>query len=290
MKISSIMITYNPDFSKFSEVIKKASEIFEFVYIFDNASTNVIDIEKLACNFENVLIEKSSDNVGISGLNFLASRAFSSGSNVISIIDQDSVLPFNFYNKVESFFIKYPEAVCAPIHADINLNGNFCFRYLFSRFRIKKEKIIINDTIDEYIETDFCIGSGMTISKSVWNKIGGFDGSFFIDCADLDFCIRLHIEKIKIYLIANCTMKHEIGSQRESVLFFNVSMHKPIRHYYYFYSILTLLSRKTTPLCFKLHYISKLFVQYIVYSFLVNESKLHRREINRAILEFFVKK
>lgn len=290
MKLSSIMISYNPDLDKLSSVLERASVLFDSVYIFDNASKNSIKVKELLCKFDNVFIEQSDENVGISGLNCLAKKAFSDGADFISIIDQDSVLPNNFRNSVEVFSNKYSEAVCAPIHTDINRENQLCFRYLFRSLGIKKEKIIIHENMDEYIETDFCIGSGMTVSQNIWEKVGGFDDTFFIDCADLDFCLKLFSEKIKIYLMSSCLMKHEIGSPRERVIFFNVSMHKPIRHYYYFSSILCLLRKKTTPCGFKLHYMLKLIIQYIVYSFLVTESNQHRKEINRAIIEFFTKR
>lgn len=289
MKISAIMISYNPDIDKLSSVLSQADKLFDNMYIFDNNSQNIEGVLALTSQFYNIKLECSEKNLGISGLNSLAYLAFEDGADFITIIDQDSIFPDNFRSCVELFYKdgENTHTVCAPVHIDLHHEKTLCKRYMIKRFGISKLKIESDCSVsNEYLATDICIGSGMTINKNIWQEVGGFGSEFFIDCADFDFCIKLYNKGIRIYYLSACIMMHEIGSTREKLFFFHVSMHSPIRHYFYFYSMLKLISKNTTPSGFKIHYVIKLVIQYFIYCFLIRDSKLHRKEINRAIFHF----
>ncbi|MGF1705996.1 hypothetical protein [Enterovibrio baiacu] len=287
MNISGIMISFNPNTEELKKVLLAAIKVYDNIYIYDNFSDNQDEVVDCVMGFEHVHMYPSAKNIGISGLNTLAERAFSEGADAVSIIDQDSFIPANFRQSVEKFFSIHPNAVCAPLHIDINQKSSSSHSFAITKCWMTKKKIRLSETCKSYIRTDFAIGSGMTFNMFTWKNIGGFDTQYFIDCADLDMCLRLRAINIDIFLLSDCIMSHEIGLPRERILFFHVSMHKPIRHYYYFLGILSLISKGYVPLGFKIHYGFKLFVQYVMYCFIVKEAKSHRKEINRAFRDYF---
>lgn len=286
--LAVIMITHNPNLIAFSDSMRSILRNVDLVCVFDNASLNINKVRTILNNHLNVILIESDENLGISGLNVAANRAFEEGAKLISICDQDSVFPENFRKEVYSFFGKHNNAICAPLHRDKNKSNKLCQRFLFTPFGIKKLDINFDENVNDFVLSDFVIGSGMTISKDIWERVSGFDGKYFLDCADIDFCLRLKFEEIPIYLLKSCIMNHEIGIDREKVLgVFYVSMHSPIRHYYYFSGVLMLMKKKYVPISFKVSYALKLSIQYIVYCFLIKDSASHKKEINRAILNAF---
>lgn len=286
--LAAIMITHNPNIDTFYHSIRSIIECVDSVYIFDNASLNIYEIRTLVNNYSNVTLLVSDENLGIAGLNVAANCAIKEGAKLISFFDQDSVLPDNFGKSVSSFFCKYNNAVCAPLHRDKNKLNMLCQRYIFTPFRIKKLTIDFDCNVNEFISSDFVIGSGMTISKDIWQRLSGFDERFFLDCADMDFCLRLKEKNIKIYLMTDCIMEHEIGLNREKVFgIFSISMHSPKRHYYYFLGVMMLLKKPYVPFSFKANYLLKILIQYVAYGFLIKNSSDHRIEINNAISQAF---
>ncbi|EKO3436011.1 hypothetical protein KW489_16070 [Vibrio fluvialis] len=290
MVIDAILLTFNPNVELLKKSLSKTVSIFDHVYIFDNGSDNFSDIECICNCHENLTLCPSKENLGIKGLNKIAIISFDNGSDAITILDQDSTLPNGYRDGLFTAFERYSRGVFAPIYSDGNIKYNCLSKIhkLGRLFYTKKEINLVRD--GEYIGTDFIIGSGMSIRKSDWLVTGGFNESFFLDCADIDFCLRLKKNLIPIYYIKSYIMDHKIGSEREKVLgIYHVSMHSPYRHYLYFDGIMSIILSDLSPWSFKIHYSVKLFVQYFIYGFLVSDASRHRKLINKAIIDRFKK-
>ncbi len=85
----------------------------------------------------------------------------------------------------------------------------------------------------EYVDAD--ITSGNLLKAEVFDKVGFFDDSLFIDLVDTDFCMRLNEKNIKMIKIRDAILYHSLGeskSVKSGFLKFNTSNHSALRRYY----------------------------------------------------------
>jgi rhamnosyltransferase len=78
------------------------------------------------------------------------------------------------------------------------------------------------------------ITSGNLVKVSLFDEVGLYDESFFIDCVDFDFCVRLRQAGRSIHRVSAAVMHHQLGTRREIPAFLRryYSEHSPLRRYY----------------------------------------------------------
>ena len=92
-----------------------------------------------------------------------------------------------------------------------------------------------NSNMDSYEYVDADITSGNLLRAEVFDKVGFFDDSLFIDLVDTDFCMRLNEKNIKMIKVRDAILYHSLGeSQSVKSIFgkFNTSNHSALRRYY----------------------------------------------------------
>lgn len=67
------------------------------------------------------------------------------------------------------------------------------------------------DRGDQLTPTLEAIQSGLVVPFEVFDRIGEFDESLFIDCVDTDFTLRAAAAGIPTYLARGCAIKHPLG-------------------------------------------------------------------------------
>jgi rhamnosyltransferase len=87
------------------------------------------------------------------------------------------------------------------------------------------------------------MSSGSLIPRDVFEAVGPFDASLFIDCVDFDWGWRAQALGIGIYVTRATAITHRLGEGRVRGLRFP----SPIRHYYQFRNILRLMGRPHVP-------------------------------------------
>lgn len=89
------------------------------------------------------------------------------------------------------------------------------------------------------------ITSGNLVKVSVFDEVGLYDESFFIDCVDFDFCVRLRQAGYSIHRVSAAVMHHQLGTAREIPAFLRryYSEHSPLRRYYSSRNILYMMKR-----------------------------------------------
>lgn len=73
----------------------------------------------------------------------------------------------------------------------------------------KKNKYDLNVGVDEPIVV---MTSGNLINLNIYQKIGGFDESLFIDCVDFDYCLNVKKHKYQIIRLNYIKLQHELGN------------------------------------------------------------------------------
>ena len=174
---SSVMagiVTFNPEVSRLQENIESIKDQVAEVYLFDNCSDNIEDVESV-CSRYNVNYSVAKKNIGLgNALNAVMFYASDRGYQYAYLLDQDSVtspgaISSQLSNTADDV------AIVSPIIVDRN----------------KPQRNI--QTTSKVVDVRRPITSGSLVQTKVWYEVGGFDGAMFIDYIDYEFderCLR----------------------------------------------------------------------------------------------------
>lgn len=85
------------------------------------------------------------------------------------------------------------------------------------------------------VEIMTVITAGSLVSLAAFQRIGPFRDEFFIDCVDLEYCLRAGANGFRVVISRKPLMKHAIGRATEHRLPWKLtgtSNHSSLRHYY----------------------------------------------------------
>lgn len=218
MKIALGIVLYNPDINKINKIVKEYCKNIQYIFLVDNFSNNIKNIEENVKGIYNVILLKNERNEGIAkALNQLLDMAYSREVDCLLTLDQDSFLNQKDLMQMKEYINDNVAIVCPEI-IDLNKKKN------------KKLK-------EKYEKVNRCITSGSLMNLKLCKKVGNFDEKMFIDYVDFDYSKRITIEGYNILKIKNCFLRHEIG-KRTTKRFFGIYVyptnHSSTRVYYYF--------------------------------------------------------
>lgn len=215
--ITAGIVTFNPDLDRLKENVNAILPQVDKVVIFDNGSINQKSIE---LEYQNsAIIIKSERNVGIAAaLNGLMKKSEELGATWMLSLDQDSVCPQNFCEQIGTYLYKEDNfGVVAPVIVDRNVG------------------IVGHNPEKEYKSVRTCITSGAFTKVEVWQEIGGYDESMFIDSVDFEFCYRVRKAGYKVIQVRDVQLLHELGSSEKKRFLFwelDITGHSAFRKYY----------------------------------------------------------
>jgi len=216
--IAAGIVTYNPDIEVLKRNYSKYIDEIEILYVYDNASNNIEQIEELFEDINKVKLIKGNDNKGIAyALNHIMKTAKNDGINWVFTMDQDS----ECQDKIVTSLKPYCRDDIGIIHPYVIEKGGTRTDYLY------KNKV-------EYV--DLCITSASLTSVNIWEQVGGFDEWMFIDIVDFEFCSKVREAGYKILQINDVFLFQEVGQLKEVVIgkrHIYVRNHPPFRKYYF---------------------------------------------------------
>lgn len=226
-KVAAIIVSYNPDNNLLDSINLLINQV-ERIIIVDNDSEaekkkniNLIrDIDK-----EKIEVIFNEENLGIAtALNIGVRLALKQGYKWILTMDQDSKVSKNMVEKMFEVYNSIDEKERKDI---LSIFPNFVDE--------RVQSIEENSDMDTYEYVDADITSGNLLRAEVFDKVGFFDDSLFIDLVDTDFCMRLNEKNIKMIKVRDAILYHSLGeSQSVKSIFgkFNTSNHSALRRYY----------------------------------------------------------
>ena len=226
-KVAAIIISYNPDNNLLDSIELLINQV-EKIIIVDNGSEsekkkNINLIKDI--NNEKIKIIFNQENLGIAtALNIGVKDALKQGYNWILTMDQDSKVSSNMIEKMFEVYSTIDESERKDI---LSIFPNFVDERI--------QSIEENSEMNAYEYVDADITSGNLLKAEVFDKVGFFDDSLFIDLVDTDFCMRLNEENIKMIKVRDAILYHSLGeSQTVKSIFgkFNTSNHSALRRYY----------------------------------------------------------
>ena len=226
-KVAAIIISYNPDNNLLDSINLLVNQV-EKIIIVDNGSEPekkrninlIMDIDK-----KKIEVIFNEENLGIAtALNIGVREALNQGYNWILTMDQDSKASSNMVEKMLEVYNKIDERERKEI---LSIFPNFVDERI--------QSIEENSNMDSYEYVDADITSGNLLRAEVFDKVGFFDDSLFIDLVDTDFCMRLNEKNIKMIKVRDAILYHSLGESQsvKSILGkFNTSNHSALRRYY----------------------------------------------------------
>lgn len=175
-------ITFNSLVSSFSKN-KNNDEIH--IYIYDNSvRSKNINLPEFENNI-NIKYFAFNENRGISkAYNHLVSLALKDGFKWIVFLDQDTMLPLDFYHKYFDSVCKLEQSsnkMAVPVvKSEQHILSPFIYKNFRSRF-LKEIPSLIN------LNKHSAINTGVLIECNYFNKIGGYNEKLFLDFCDHDF-------------------------------------------------------------------------------------------------------
>jgi rhamnosyltransferase len=215
-------VTYFPD-EGFANRLSRIHMQVGHVVVVDNASD-----EETFKHVQTVLSEpridviRNSRNLGIAtALNQGVRWALEKGYGWTLFLDQDTT---PFQNMVRMLTRAYDEF---PRKNHLAMIGSNYSRGLQSD--------IYTSIAPSWVKSKIVITSGSLVSLEVLRIVGFFRDEFFIDCVDLDFCLRTRSMRFEIIEVPEPIMQHFIGHPTAHRLPWaetKTSNHAPWRWYY----------------------------------------------------------
>ncbi|MBR2242613.1 MAG: glycosyltransferase family 2 protein [Prevotella sp.] len=215
------IVTYQPDRQRLQENISSAlaNQQAGHLFIIDNHSSNIADIQQLASKYPQVVLVENQENEGIAcALNQIAECAEEQGYKWFVTLDQDSVMPPHSIDEYELYTHEEDIGIVCPSIVDRNMGAEY------------------NPSHQETDEIEQCITAGNLVRLSAWKKAGRFSEELFIDGVDFDFCLKIKDAGYKILRVNSIQLLQEVGHGKKIPLPFHHQMsvlhHSPTRLYY----------------------------------------------------------
>lgn len=279
--VCAIVITYNPDFKLFSTQIKSLVNQCA-VLVVDN--TEKLDIKNLIykeCHKFGIELLTMESNVGLAkaqnvGIKFIKEAL--PECKYILLLDQDSIPSARFVSSMRSeysYICKHEKiAVLGPSLYDPRARSYHYFHLIHGVLYKKIDPMALQN---KTIPCSTINSSGSFGSIDVFEKIGCFDESLFIDHVETDWCFRAKEMGYKLYGTGNVVLEHYMG---DDVLAFSILGRKkfmpyrnPLRHHYLFRNSIKLLKRDYIPRVWKFYCLIKLAYTFVIFSVFSSERK-----------------
>lgn len=80
-------------------------------------------------------------------------------------------------------------------------------------------------------EVDHLITSGCLIPRAVFEEVGPYNEAFFLDCVDIEWCLRARARGYQLFVVRDAELGHAIGEQVLKVGVASLMVHSPQRTY-----------------------------------------------------------
>lgn len=225
-RVCAIIVTYNPEPQLIGNIAALASQVGEIVIV-DNASgAEGLQFIAEAAEHGRVSVVRNADNLGIAAaLNIGVRFALDRGYPWVVTFDQDSTASEGFIAALLSAW-----SAC-PFHREVALVSP---RYL-DRDTGMISSYASGTSDKPFEEVVTTMTSGNLVRGEVFASTGLFEESFFMDCVDHEFCLRLRSKGFRIIEARDAVLVHSLGRMTLHSFAgkrFKVFNHTPLRRYY----------------------------------------------------------
>lgn len=279
--VCAIVVTYNPDFKLFGAQIKSLVKQCTVLVVDNSEKSDIKNMVCRKCREFGVELVEMEFNVGLakaqnSGLKFV--RDALPECKYIVLLDQDSMPSARFVTSMRSEYRHICKdariAVLGPSLYDPRAESYHCFHVIRGILYKKINPVTLQN---KTIPCSMINSSGSFCSVDVFEDIGCFDESLFIDHVETEWCFRAKNMDYKLYGTTKVMLEHYMG---DDVLEFSMLGKKrfmpyrnPLRHRYLFRNSIKLLKRDYIPFVWKFYCLVKLAYTVVVFSVFSRERR-----------------
>lgn len=201
------------------------------VIVLDNASTDG-SADAIAERFPQAKLIRHPTNLGFAGGNNLAAKE--AVGEYLLLLNPDTVVLDGAIDKLMAFAAANPEAGIwggRTVFADGSLNPTYCWKRqtvwstfccgtglnsVFRGSRIFDPEAMGAWNRERTPEVDIVSGCFLLMTRSLWEKLGGFDPAFFMYGEEADMCLRARTMGARPRITMDATIVH-LGGASERV-------------------------------------------------------------------------
>ncbi|GHD07638.1 glycosyltransferase family 2 protein [Tianweitania populi] len=275
--IVSVLVTYNPELEGFARVLRALVPQVSRVIVVDNGSSKSEVVAALVEGIDATWMPLGLNEGLATAQNRGLQAALDSGAAGVLLMDQDTVLHPDVVSSLTSLHNRL-QAQGVPIGSVGNAfrdthDGRIAAVWRAKGWRVVRTTVEANDP--DPVEADFVIASGSLLPGPVLRDVGLMDAPLFIDLVDLEWGFRATARGYRHFQSAQVVMDHTIGAGRVKLAGRNISLHAPIRNYYWVRNALLLAKRSYIKPGWRLFFAYRAFVYVAVYT-LKGEAKSKR--------------
>ena len=251
----AIVVTFNPEVDDFVKFCENLTTQFTSVLIIDNKSDNITcinDIITKLSNYNKIKFIFNDFNKGLSyaqnqGVKYAINNNFES----FCMFDQDSIIDSNYLNTIINDYNYLIEkgirvGTIGPSIIDQTTRKTYP--------AVKYNGFFLNRIIlkNEIVECSYVIASGSLTKLSIFNEVGWFNETFFINYIDVEWCFRAISKGLNIYITPNVSLYQNVGIFRKNFFGRAIPIHSPLRRYYASRNSTLMLSLKHVSIGYKI--------------------------------------
>ncbi len=202
-------VNYFEDF--FQSVMKQEYDNIEVVMV-DNNSTDK-SVEWIKNSQYPVEVISSKENRGFGeGANIGIDYAISKGAEYILLLNIDTFLDRNLVSELVKYANENTVTTAVIYCGDKEKMRLWYAGGEIDYFTANVNQLLYGEDIGEDAkEVSFISGCCMMIHRSIFDKVGYFDKSFYLYYEDADFCVRLIKNNIIMKCITTSSLWHKVG-------------------------------------------------------------------------------
>ncbi|WP_419817088.1 glycosyltransferase [Glaciibacter flavus] len=198
-RVFAVVPTYRPE-PDVLERLDLLSPQVDAVIVVDDGSPASSDSVLASIEARGYVVLRQGVNTGIAAaLNRGASLALDQGADFVLTLDQDTVVPADYVAVALSVFATATPATRLGVVASDLVNGHPAI----PPRRSPEGLGLVGEAIQ----------SGMVISAECLREGGPFDESYFIDCVDTEYCVRIVQRGFRISIAKGTNLLHALGQQ-----------------------------------------------------------------------------
>jgi GT2 family glycosyltransferase len=199
------------------------------VIVWENASKDGSG-DMVASEFPNAILHSSESNIGFGAGHNRAMEA--ARGRLIMPLNSDTIVHAGALAAIIRFMQETPDAgIVGPklLNPDGSLQYS-CRKFptpmaavfrntplgkLFPRNRFARDYLMQDWQHDSPRDVDWVSGAAICVSRTLYEKIGGFDEQFFMYMEDVDWCYRAHEAGFRVVYLPTAVITHAIGKSTD---------------------------------------------------------------------------
>ncbi len=226
-KVFVVVVTYNGMqwIDKCFSSLKNGSVPLHVIAIDNDSKDDTVYY--LKNNFEDIELIQTGANLGFGKANNIGfKRALEDNADYVFLLNQDAWVEFDTIEKLIRIAEQNEEfGLISPFHLLPNTEK---LEWYFSTYLVPEKcpdiySDIYFDKVKDIYESDFINAAAWLITKACLQKVGGFDPLFPHYGEDEDYCCRVMYKKMKIGVVPDSKIYHDITYKTWDEIKFNKS-------------------------------------------------------------------